>query len=188
MIAYEDSCVEQSMIWKGTTSSLTTSSPNLWNTKAGFIIHCYQCVFHLKSVWTIQHICIGLWEVPLRGSLGWIVKSWIKSKMEENTGKRPSRSTTSHPKHGMEHRKGSDKPWKGNKMLENPPNPWAYCVKLPLLNETDKCDLTDLTVLNCRSNYCIRTVSQGYTEKSRDDELFRIYGSLVNQCANFMRQ
>ena len=108
--------------------------------------------------------------------------------MEKKTEKRPSRSATSHTKSGREHRKGSDKLRKGNKMLENPSNPWAYSVKLPLLNEADKCDLADLDVLNCRSNYCIRTVSQGYTEKGRDDELFRIYGNLVNQSANFMRQ
>ena len=81
---------------------------------------------------------------------------------------------------------------KGNeKKGRNPdslPNPWAYCETLPIIQEHEKCDLTDLSMLSCRSNYCIKTVSRGYTGKDRDDEVYRIYGGLVNQGEKFMRQ
>ena len=107
--------------------------------------------------------------------------------MEEKATTRSSGSTSTDIKKRTKHRESRGNVKKG-KNPENLPNPWAYCMKLPVIKECEKCDLTDLSMLNCRSNYCIKSVSRGYTEKNRDDEVYRIYGSLVNQGEKFMCQ
>ena len=108
--------------------------------------------------------------------------------MEGKPATRSSRSTSTNVKKRTKHQKSKGNVKKGKNLQENPPNPWAYCVKLPVIKESEKCDLADLSMLNCRSNYCIKSVTRGYTEKSKDDEVYRIYGSLVNQGVKFMRQ
>ena len=74
----------------------------------------------------------------------------------------------------------------GKTKNKKPSNPWVY--EETLLIEHDKCSLTDLAMLNCRSNFEIKPLPEQYTEKSRDDDLYRIFGGLINQGVGFMRQ
>ena len=68
------------------------------------------------------------------------------------------------------------------------PNPWAYKVTLPSLHECNKCDMTDLIMLSCRSNFMIKPLPVNYTEESRDEDLYRIFGGLLNQGVSFIKQ
>ena len=67
------------------------------------------------------------------------------------------------------------------------PNPWLYPETVPLLPETGKIDIKGLESLECRQQYQISLVKLG-NETSRDNELFCIFGSMVNQDAGFMHQ
>ena len=69
-----------------------------------------------------------------------------------------------------------------------PSNHWAYKETLPILNEHDKCSLTDLAMLSCRPNFEIKLLPAHYTKKLQDDDLYHIFGGLLNQCVKFMRQ
>ena len=71
---------------------------------------------------------------------------------------------------------------------KKPSNPWAYKETLPILNEHDKCSMADLAMLSCRPNFKIKLLPALYTEKSHDDDLYRIFGGLLNQSEKFMRQ
>ena len=71
---------------------------------------------------------------------------------------------------------------------KKPSNPWAYKETLPILSEHDKCSLMDLAMMSCRSNFEIKLLPAHYMEKSQDDDLYRIFGGLLNRCAGFMRQ
>ena len=57
--------------------------------------------------------------------------------MEGISGKRPSRSTSTDHKKRTEHQESKGNAKKGKNMQENPPNPWAYCVKLPNVKESE---------------------------------------------------
>ena len=83
-------------------------------------------------------------------------------------------------KHGKKH--------VSKRKIENPPNLWAYKDKLPVPNEKDKCSLTNLSMLSCRATFEIKPLSAGYTEKSQDDDLYYIFGGLINKGVGFMRQ
>ena len=65
-----------------------------------------------------------------------------------------------------------------------PDNPWPYADNIPLLHEADKLDVNDL---ECRSQYQISTVKIE-NEQARDNEVYRIFGSMMNQDSGFMRQ
>ena len=43
-------------------------------------------------------------------------------------------------------------------------------------------------MLSCRPNFEIKLLPAHYTEKPQDDDLYRIFGGLLNQCVRFMRQ
>ena len=66
-------------------------------------------------------------------------------------------------------------------------NPWSYAETVPLLPETGKIDIKGLELLECRQQYQISLVKLE-NEMARDNELFRIFGTMVNQDAGFMRQ
>ena len=66
-------------------------------------------------------------------------------------------------------------------------NPWPYQEKLPSLLESMKLDIKELENLECRSQYQISTVKIE-NEQACDNELFRIFGAMMNQDAGFMRQ
>ena len=65
-----------------------------------------------------------------------------------------------------------------------PSNPWPYKETLPILSEHDKCSLMDLAMLSCRPNFEIKPLPAQYTKKSQDDDLYHIFGGLLNQCEN----
>ena len=67
-------------------------------------------------------------------------------------------------------------------------NPWAYKVILPPLPESEKCNSDDLSVLKCRPSFRIKPVQTDHTELTRDEDLYRIFGELVNQKPAFMQQ
>ena len=67
------------------------------------------------------------------------------------------------------------------------PNPWSYTETVPLLPETGKIDIKGLELLECRQQYQISLVKLE-NKMARDNELFRIFGTMVNQDAGFMRQ
>ena len=54
----------------------------------------------------------------------------------------------------------------GKDKEKKPSNSWAYKESLPILNEHDKCSLTDLAMLSCRPNFEIKPLPAHYTEKS----------------------
>ena len=66
-------------------------------------------------------------------------------------------------------------------------NPWSYAETVPLLPETGKIDIKGLELLECRQQYQISLVKLE-NEMARDNELFRIFGTMVNQDTGFMRQ
>ena len=66
-------------------------------------------------------------------------------------------------------------------------NPWLYAETVPLLPETGKIDIKGLESLECRQQYQISVVKLE-NEKARDNEHFCIFGSMVNQDAEFMHQ
>ena len=68
-----------------------------------------------------------------------------------------------------------------------PANPWLYAETVPLLPETGKIDIKGLESLECRLQYQISVVKLE-NKKARDNELFCIFGSMMNQDAGFMRQ
>ena len=49
---------------------------------------------------------------------------------------------------------------------KRPSNPWDYKETLPILDEHDKCSLTDLAMLSHRPNFDIKPLPAYYTEKS----------------------
>ena len=67
------------------------------------------------------------------------------------------------------------------------PNPWLYAETVPLLPETGKIYIKGLESLECRQQYQISLVKLE-NEAAGDNELFRIFGSMVNQDAGFMHQ
>ena len=67
-------------------------------------------------------------------------------------------------------------------------NPWAYKVILPQLPENEKCNSNDIAMLECKPNFKVKPVQTPYTQLSRDKDLNRIFGELVNQKPAFMRQ
>ena len=67
------------------------------------------------------------------------------------------------------------------------PNPWLYAETVPLLPETGKIDIKGLESLECRQQYQILLVKLE-NETARDNELFHIFGSMVNQDTGFMHQ
>ena len=67
------------------------------------------------------------------------------------------------------------------------PNPWLYAETVPLLPETGKIDIKGLELLECRQQYQISLVKLE-NETARDNELFHIFGTMVNQDARFMHQ
>ena len=70
-----------------------------------------------------------------------------------------------------------------------PANPWAYKIMLPNLNEHDKCSsMLDLALLDCKTNFMIKPLPADYTGETCDEDLYRIFGGLVNQEVSFMRQ
>ena len=66
-------------------------------------------------------------------------------------------------------------------------NPWSYAETVPLLPETEKIDIKGLEFLGCRQQYQISLVKLE-NEMARDNELFHIFGTMVNQDVRFMRQ
>ena len=68
-----------------------------------------------------------------------------------------------------------------------PVNPWSYAETVPLLPEMEKIDVKGLESLECRSQYQISVVKLE-NEKAQDNELFYIFGSMMNQDAGFMSQ
>ena len=66
-------------------------------------------------------------------------------------------------------------------------NPWSYAETVPLLPETGQIDIKGLELLECRQQYQISLVKLE-NEMARDNELFCIFGTMVNQDAGFMRQ
>ena len=68
-----------------------------------------------------------------------------------------------------------------------PANPWLYAETVPLLPETGKIDIKGVESLECRLQYQISVVKLE-NEKARDNELFPIFGSMMNQDAGFMHQ
>ena len=71
---------------------------------------------------------------------------------------------------------------------KKPSYPWTYKKTLPVLYEHDKCSVNDLAMLSCRPNFKIKQLPAPYTEKLCDDDLYHIFGGLVNQSEKFMRQ
>ena len=67
------------------------------------------------------------------------------------------------------------------------PNPWLYAETVPLLPKTGKIDIKGLESLECRQQYQISLVKLE-NKTARDNELFHIFGSMVNQDAGFMQQ
>ena len=65
-------------------------------------------------------------------------------------------------------------------------NPWAYQDNLHPLTESGKLTKDDVLALNCRDKYCIRSV-MFVNPGEWDDKLYRIFGDLVGQTADFMR-
>ena len=64
-------------------------------------------------------------------------------------------------KHGKGRRKSSENKTKQVTVKnkdKKPANPWAYKVILPNLSEHDKCNITDLSILECRSQFSIKLV------------------------------
>ena len=68
-----------------------------------------------------------------------------------------------------------------------PVNPWSYAETVPLLPEMGKIDVKGLESLECGSQYQISVVKLE-KEKAQDNELFHIFGSMMNQDAGFMCQ
>ena len=66
-------------------------------------------------------------------------------------------------------------------------NPWSYAETVPLLPETGNIDVKGLESLECISQYQISVVKLE-NEKARDNELFCIFSSMMNQDAGFMCQ
>ena len=59
-----------------------------------------------------------------------------------------------------------------------PANPWACKIILPNLNEHDKCSMSNLALLDCRTNFMIKPLPAEYTEETRNEDLYRIFGVL----------
>ena len=92
----------------------------------------------------------------------------ISDKKKETTGKKVKRK-------------------KKSKSDGIPANPWLYAETVPLLPETGKIDIKGLESLECRPQYQISVVKLE-NKKARDNELFCIFGSMMNQDARFMCQ
>ena len=76
---------------------------------------------------------------------------------------------------------------KESKKQKEKVNPWQYVGKLKAIPERARLDKTDLAMLNCRLKYCIKTVLLK-DETARDNEIYRLFGELVNKDPIFMRQ
>ena len=76
---------------------------------------------------------------------------------------------------------------KGSKTDVIPDNPWPHAETVPLLLETSKFDIKDLEQLECHTQFQISTVKLE-NEQARDNELYRIFGAMMNQDSRFMRQ
>ena len=66
-------------------------------------------------------------------------------------------------------------------------NPWAYQATLEPLLETTKLSRDDMSALCCMDKYQIQGVMFN-SPKERNDEVYRIFGDMVGQNADFMRR
>ena len=105
-------------------------------------------------------------------------------KIDQDSARQPKRLRTGKGRGAAEKTKWQ--PGKGkDKMLANP---WAYKITLPNQNKHDKCSMSDLVLLDCRTNFMIKPLPAEYTEETHDEDLYRIFSGLVNQGVCFMRQ
>ena len=92
----------------------------------------------------------------------------------------------------MPHKKSSDTSatskgrTKGKKNKEST-NPWPYLTTLTLVLEKERLDKKDLATLCCRLKYCVKSVM--ITDENHwNNEVYRIFGELVDKDYLFMRQ
>ena len=85
----------------------------------------------------------------------------------------------------MSVKKPKCKPKKGGSKVDE--NLWAYQINLELLLESGKLSKDDVLSLCCRDKYCIRSVMFSTLEE-RDDEVYRMFGDMVGQNAEFMKR
>ena len=64
-------------------------------------------------------------------------------------------------------------------------NPWDFDDVMPLLDEDMSLTKLEVGELECRSNYCIRFLSNSDT--NNNDLLYKIYGEKVDKSPSFMR-
>ena len=95
---------------------------------------------------------------------------------KKSEGERPK----SHAKHQPKGKKRQD----SNKVV----NPWAYKVILLQLPENEKCNSDDIAMLECKPNFKVKPVQTPNMQLSKEEDLYRIFGELVNQKPAFMRQ
>ena len=73
----------------------------------------------------------------------------------------------------------------------NPPEltkPWPYVDVLLPLSESLKVNRDEFCTLECHDQYSIKHRPDFFNESEKNDELYRIFGELVNKAARFMRQ
>ena len=80
------------------------------------------------------------------------------------------------PKHWPKFQPKGKKKKDDNKVV----NPWAYKVILPQLPKNEKCNSDDIAVLGCKASFKVKPVQTPYTQLSRDEDLYRMFGELVN--------
>ena len=108
----------------------------------------------------------------------------MPQKIDQDNARQPKRPRTGEGRGTAE--KAKWQPGTGKDKM--PANPQAYKITLPNLNEHDKCSTSDLPLLDCRTNFMIKPLPAEYTEETHDENLYRIFGDLVNQGVSFMRQ
>ena len=81
-----------------------------------------------------------------------------------------------------------DKKGVGKINYQNSVNLWPYVDALPILAENKKVTKDEISTIECRSQYSIKTIPDSLSENEKNDWIYSIFGELMNKGAKFMRQ
>ena len=65
-------------------------------------------------------------------------------------------------------------------------NPWLYTEKLPTMMENMKVTKDDLCSIECRNEYTIKSKTDWTSEHDNNDELYCIFGELIDKDIKFI--